>query len=38
MNVQGMGIISVLSKNNEKKCIQEVYYVQGLKHNLISVG
>jgi hypothetical protein len=38
VNVQGMGIVSVLSKNNEKKCIREVYYVQGLKHNLISVG
>jgi hypothetical protein len=33
-----MGTIYVLSKNNEKKCIREVYYVQGLKHNLISVG
>lgn len=38
VNVQGMGTVSVLSKNNEKKCIREVYYVQGLKHNLISVG
>jgi hypothetical protein len=38
VNVQGMGTVSVLSKNNEKKSIREVYDVQGLKHNLISVG
>ena len=35
--VQGKGTIFVLSKHNELKDIIEFYYVNGLKHNLISV-
>jgi hypothetical protein len=38
VNVQGKGTVYVLSRKNEKKDIQDVYYVQGLKHNLISIG
>lgn len=31
-------IVTVLNKHNETKDISNVYYVQGLKHNLLSVG
>jgi sarcosine oxidase delta subunit len=34
----GKGIVYVLSKQNQKKDIHDVYYVPNLKHNLISVG
>lgn len=37
VDVQGKGTTSILSKQNEKKDIQKVYYVQGLKHNMLSV-
>ena len=33
----GKGTISVIKKQNETKEILDVYYVQGLKHNLLSV-
>ena len=32
------GTVSVLSTQNEKKNIPNVYFVLGLKHNLMSVG
>jgi hypothetical protein len=34
----GNGIIFVLTKKNESKDIHDVYYVHGLRHNLMSVG
>jgi hypothetical protein len=36
--VVGKGIIYVLTKQDEKKDIHDVYYVPGLRHNLMSVG
>ena len=34
----GKGVIYVLTKQDEKKYIHDVYYVPGLRHNLMSVG
>jgi hypothetical protein len=34
----GKGIVYVLTKQDQKKDIHDVYYVPNLKHNLISVG
>lgn len=36
--VMGKGVINVLTKNGKKRFIPDVYYVPGLKHNLMSVG
>ena len=35
---KGKGIIPVLTKQNEKKFIHEVFYVPHLNVNLISIG
>ncbi|KAI3734276.1 hypothetical protein L6452_13741 [Arctium lappa] len=37
LNVQGCGVITVKTKYGEKR-IPNVYFVPGLKHNLLSVG
>ena len=34
----GKGTIIIITKKNEIKDIPNVYFVQGLKHNLLSVG
>eukprot|EP00253_Pinus_taeda_P005829 PITA_05829 len=34
----GKGRVNILTKKGEKKCISDVYFVPGLKHNLISTG
>jgi hypothetical protein len=34
----GKGVVSVLTKKNEKKYILDVFYVPNLRHNLISIG
>jgi len=34
----GKGAIYVLTKQHEKKDIHDVYYVSGLRHNLMNVG
>jgi transposase InsO family protein len=36
--VLGKGVVFVLTKQDEKKDIHDVYYVPGLRHNLMSVG
>ena len=36
--VLGKGVILVLTKQDEKKYIHDVYYVPGHRHNLMSVG
>ena len=36
--VDGKGVVYIVTKQGEPKTISEVYYVPGLKHNLISVG
>ena len=38
VNVDGKGVVNIVTKQGEPKTISEVYYVPGLKHNLISVG
>jgi len=38
MDVDGKGVVNILTKQGEPKTILEVYYVPSLKHNLISVG
>lgn len=38
MDVDGKGVVNILTKQGEPKIILEVYYVPGLKHNLISFG
>ena len=34
----GKGRVNILTKKGEKKYISDVYFVPGLKHNLISIG
>ena len=34
----GKGRVNILTKKGEKKYISDVYFVPGLKHNLMSVG
>jgi hypothetical protein len=36
--VLGKGVIYILTKQDEKKDIHDVYYVPGLRHNMMSVG
>jgi hypothetical protein len=36
--VLGKGSINILTKQGEKKVMPDVYYVSGLKHNLMSTG
>jgi hypothetical protein len=38
VTVLGKGSINILTKQGEKKTIPDVYYVFGLKHNLMSIG
>jgi hypothetical protein len=38
VKVQGKGIIPILTKQNVKKDIHNVYHVPNLTHNLLSVG
>ena len=38
VDVDGKGVVNYVTKQGEPKTILEVYYVPGLKHNLISVG
>ena len=32
------GIVGILTKNRESKFILDVYHVEGLKHNFLSIG
>jgi hypothetical protein len=38
VKVQGKGTVPILTKQNVKKDINNVYHVLDLKHNLLSVG
>ena len=38
VDADGKGVVNIVTKQGEPKTISEVYYVLGLKHNLISVG
>ena len=36
--VFGKGTVSILTKQGEHKYMLDVYHVEGLKHNLLSIG
>ena len=38
IDVDGKGVVNIVTKKGEPKTISEVYYVPSLKHNLISVS
>ena len=38
VTVNGKGVVPVYTKKNEKRNMNDVYFVSGLKCNLISVG
>ena len=38
VSVMGKGRVNMLTNKGEKKYISDVYFVLGLKHNLISIG
>ena len=38
VTVLGNGTVSILTKHGESKYIPNVYHVEGLKHNLLSIG
>ena len=38
VSVMRKGRVNILTKKGEKKYISDVYFVPGLKHNLISIG
>ena len=38
VSVKGKGRVSILTRKGEKKFVPDVYYVPGLKFNLISIG
>jgi len=38
VSIEGKGCINIVTKIGDKKCIQDVLYVLGLQHNLMSVG
>ena len=38
VSVMGKGRVNILKKKGEKKYFSNVYFVPGLKHNLMSIG
>ena len=38
VTILGKGTVVILTKQGEKKIIPNVYYVEGLKHNFLSIG
>ena len=38
ITVLGKGTIDILTKQGESKYIPDIYHVEGLKHNLLSIG
>ena len=38
VTVLGKGIVGILTKQGESKYIPDIYHVEGLKHNLLSIG
>ena len=38
VTIFGKGTVGILTKQGEQKTIPNVYYVRGLKHNLMSIG
>ena len=38
VTILGKGTIDILTKQGKSKYISDVYHVEGLKHNLLSIG
>ena len=38
ISIMGKGRVKILTKKGEKTYISNVYFVPGLKHNLINIG
>ena len=38
VTVLGKGTVDILTKQGESKYIPNIYHVEGLKHNLLSIG
>jgi len=38
VSIEGKGHINIVTKTRDKKYIQDVFYVPGLQHNLMSLG
>ena len=38
VTVLGKGTVDILTKQGESKYISDIYHVEGLKHNLLSIG
>ena len=38
VTVLGKGIVGIVTKQGDRKFIPNVYHVEGLKHNLLSIG
>ena len=38
VTISGKGTISILTKQGEYKHMPDVYHVEGLKHNFLSIG
>ena len=38
VTVLGKGMVDILTKQGESKYIPDIYHVEGLKHNLLSIG
>jgi hypothetical protein len=36
VTIFGKGNINILTKKGEKKCVPDLYYIVGVKHNLMS--
>ena len=38
VTVLGKGIVNILTKQGDHKYMPDIYHVEGLKHNLLSIG
>ena len=38
VTILGKGIVGILTKQGESKFILDVYHVEGMKHNFLSIG
>ena len=38
VTILGKGTVDILTKQGESKYIPDIYHVEGLKHNLLSIG
>ena len=38
VTILGKGTVDILTKHGESKYIRDMYHVEGLKHNLLSIG